>query len=29
MGAWGAGIFDDDTAMDVFDELRAAPDPRP
>lgn len=29
MGAWAAGILDDDTALDVLDELRTAPDPRP
>lgn len=29
MGAWAAGILDDDTAMDVLDELKSLPDPRP
>lgn len=29
MGAWSAGILGDDTALEVFDNLLAAPDPRP
>lgn len=28
MGAWGTGVFDDDIAYDVVDELKAAQDPR-
>ena len=27
MGAWGRGIFDDDTAMDFLNELTSAKDP--
>ena len=27
MGAWGTGIFDDDTAMDFFNELTDSKDP--
>lgn len=29
MGAWSVGILGDDTALEVFDALLAAPDPRP
>ena len=28
MGAWGAGVFDDDAAMDAVDELLSLEDPR-
>ncbi|MBS0394800.1 MAG: DUF4259 domain-containing protein [Proteobacteria bacterium] len=29
MGAWGSGLFDDDTALDAVDELVAADAPAP
>ena len=28
MGAWAEGILDDDTALDILDELKELPDPR-
>lgn len=29
MGAWGHGVFEDDTALDFMDELMGHSDPRP